>query len=423
MHPNITDLERRLRRALHADAQQVRPERIRSYATDSPARDVHSGQFRWSRLAGPAAVACAVLAVIAGTTLAGRSPANQHRPTVAKSAGTSPTRPSATTAGLPSFVVANRASSLKVFNTSTGATTGTLDAPAGLKFDGVASGGTSQTFLAYADPATDNAPCHAYYYRFQLAASGKPSALTLIRSIPGSLASAIAASPGGGTTTYSAVHCYTAPPNGLIGISGQAGNRTWAYDEADDYTFSLAATPGAGTLALSLFTAGSGWADLLLNTHSSAATVDGASRVLPAVPYADSLAISPDGATVYACTSSSGPAATQTPARATWPTGERRPAWRPPRVRPATSAQATAELAAYSIATGKLIRVLYTWTLSADLQFCQVSADATGKFLLATLFSDLTTRSSLIGINPQAGTAVKLPVQAEYVMDGVQAAW
>jgi hypothetical protein len=61
---------------------------------------------------------------------------------------------------------------LKVFNSTTGAAAGTLAAPKGLQFDGVASGGTSQTFLAYANPAATSAPCHAYYYRFSLASSG-----------------------------------------------------------------------------------------------------------------------------------------------------------------------------------------------------------------------------------------------------------
>jgi hypothetical protein len=296
---------------------------------------------------------------------------------------------SATGSTLPSFAVVNHGSSLQVFNTSTGAPVGTLNVPTGQKFGGVASGGISQTFLAYANPASLSAGCHAYYYRFQLAASGKPSALTRIGSVKGSAATAIAATPGGGTDTFSAVHCVTAPPNGLIAVTGQAGNHTWAYDEGDDYTFSLAATADGGTLALSLY-AGSGWADLLLNTHSSAKTVDGASRIVPGVPYAQTLAISPSGATLYACTSSG----------------------------------ATGELAAYSAATGTLIRVLHRWTLGpAQNYFCQVSADATGKVLLATYFSNVARHTALIGVNPRTGTSVKLPVKGDYVMDGVEAAW
>jgi len=266
---------------------------------------------------------------------------------------------------------------------------GTLKAPAGQQFEGVASGGTTKTFLAYANPASIGAACHAYYYSFQVSAAGTPSALTLLRSISGSAATAIAANPAGGTYTYSAVHCNTAPPNGLIGITGKAGTHTWAYDEGDDYTFSLAATSDAGTLALSLY-AGSGWADLLLNTHSSAPTVDGASRVVPPIPYAQSLEISPGGATLYACISNG-------------PTGE---------------------LAAYNAATGKLIKVLHRWTLAAArIYFCQVSADATGRLLLATYSSNVSPRRSLIGINTQTGTTVKLPVRGDYTYDGVSASW
>ena len=308
--------------------------------------------------------------------------------TTSATAGASPARSVVSATGLPSFTVIDQGSSLKVYNTSTGAAAGTLNAPAGLQFEGVASGGTSQTFLAYANPAPSTAPCHAYFYRFQLAATGKPSALTLLRSIAGSAATAIAATPGGKTYTYSVVHCVTAP-NGLIGISGQAGNHTWAYDEGDDYTFSLAATATGDTLALSLF-AGSDWSDLLLNTHSSAATVDKASRILPTVPYAQTLAISPDGRTLYACVNSG-------------PTGT---------------------LAAYSTATGKVIRVLHRWTLApASYYLCQVSADATGKVLLASYSSNLASHTSLIGINPLAGTSVKLPVKVDYFINGVGAAW
>jgi hypothetical protein len=296
---------------------------------------------------------------------------------------------SLTATALPQFVVVDHARSLEVFNASTGAAVGTLNAPKGQKFSGLASGGTSQTFLAVANQASISAACHAYYYRFQLSAAGKPSALTLIGSIKGSLPTAIAATPGGGTVTFSAVHCLTFPPTGLIAVTGKAGNHSWAYDQPDDYTFSLAATSDGKTLALSLYAA-SGWANLLLNTQSSAATVDGASSVVPNAPYADTLTISPNGATIYTCTT----------------TG------------------ATGELAAYSAASGTLIRVLHRWRLgAADYYFCQVSADATGKLLLASFSSSVVRHPNLLGINPQTGTSVKLPVKDDYVIDGIEAAW
>ncbi|HET9895478.1 MAG TPA: hypothetical protein VFQ44_11160 [Streptosporangiaceae bacterium] len=82
------------------------------------------------------------------------------------------------------------------------------------------------------------------------------------------------------------------------------------------------------------------------------------------------------------------------------------------------------ELAAYNATTGKLIKVLHRWRLAtATIYFCQVSADATGKLLLANYSSDVASRTSLIGINPQTGATVKLPVRGDYVVDGIEAAW
>jgi len=100
----------------------------------------------------------------------------------------------------------------------------------------------------------------------------------------------------------------TAPPNGGIGISGPAGNRTWTYPTGDDYADSLAVTADGRTLALSFFVAygtgpGTGFQDVLLNTKSRSRTAAGASRILSSVPVSTTLAISPDGRTVYACAS------------------------------------------------------------------------------------------------------------------------
>lgn len=332
-------------------------------------------------------IAATTAAIAAVTAAAGTATAMTA---TSAAAPTAQTRPAVTKTALPSFTVVNHATSLQVFKTSTGAVTGTLKVPAGQRFQGVASGGTSQTFLAYTSQASITAACHAQYYRFSLSATGKPSALTLLRSIRGSLGTAIAASPGGGTYAYSAVHCDSAPPNGLIGISGKAGTRTWNYDEADNYTFSLAASANAKRLALSLFVNGPEFTNLLLNSGSHAATVDGASRVVSSFPYAQSLAISPDGATLYGCTSNG----------------------------------RAGELAAYNATTGKLIKVLHRWKLAkARIYFCQVSADATGKLLLAGYSSDAARQTSLIGINPQTGATVKLPVRGDYVVDGIEAAW
>jgi len=373
----VNTLEDRLRDAYRAVADTVDPATIPDLAVRTEPRAALSRRMRFVI---PLAAAAAVTVVVFMSTLfVGMSP-RPHTRTVKERA--------VPAVSVPEFTLVDQGSSLKVYNTSTGARVATVTAPAGLQFEGVASGGTSQTFLADANPASTTAPCHAYFYRFELAASGKPSALTLLRSIAGSAATAVAAIPGGKTYTYSAVHCVTAP-NGLIGISGQAGNHTWAYDQGDDYTFSLAATADGDTLALSLF-AGSDWSDLLLNTHSSAATVDKASRILPTVPYAQTLAISPDGRTLYACASSGG----------------------------------TGTLAAYSTATGAQIRVLHQWPVHSRGFACQISTDPTGRFLLAAVASNIQQPSTLIGFDLRTGASLTLPVDHPALhFQGSQLAW
>jgi hypothetical protein len=186
------------------------------------------------------------------------------------------------------------------------------------------------------------------------------------------------------------VHCDIVPPNGVIGISGRAGNRTWAYDEADDYAFSLAATADGSVLAYSVPTASGG---VLLNTSSAAATVSGASRILPSVPVSATLAISPDGRTLYACASHG----------------------------------TTATLAAYSIPTGAQIRVLHQWTMHSSPypagSLCQISTDPTGRFLLAAATADLHGPSTLIGFDLSTGASVTLPVHPTLLFRGTQLAW
>jgi len=91
--------------------------------------------------------------------------------------------------------------------------------------------------------------------------------------------------------------------------------------------------------------------------------VGGASPVLPAIPYAQTLAVSPDGATLYGCISTGGTGGLAG--------GQRRD----------------------------------------------------GKLLLAGYSSHSTPRTSLLGINPQADTTVTLPVHTDYVIDGIGAAW
>ena len=370
----MSTLENRLRDAYRAAADTIDPATIPSLAASAGPR---AAVPRRVRFAAPLAAAAAVtLAVVIPILVAGPAPLRHYAQPVKPRATAKPSPPASP--ALPAFTLVDQDSSLKVYNTRTGATVATLAAPAGQQFEDVASGGTARTFLAAT--GLSGSACHAYFYRFELSETGQPSPLTLLRSVPGSLPTAIAATAGGGSYAFSAVHCDTVPPNGVIGISGRAGNRTWAYDQGDDYSFSLAFTADGRVLAYSVPTApGAG----LLNTSSAAATVSGASRVLSSVPVSATPAISPDGRTLYACE--------------------------------------TGTLAAYSTVTGTRIRVLRVWPIAP--QSCQISTDPTGRFLLVAATADLHGPSALIGFDLSTGASVTLPIHPTLLFRGTQLAW
>jgi hypothetical protein len=375
----VSTLENRLRDAYRAAADTIDPATIPSLTVGADSRATLSRRMRF---AAPLAAAAAVtLAVVIPTLVVGTAPPRHHAQTVKPRATATPSRPASPTP--PAFTLVDLGSSLKVYDTRTGASVAALAAPAGQQFEDVASGGTARTFLAATGLSGTGSACHAYFYRFQLSATGQPSPLTLLRSVPDSQPTAIAATAGGGSYAYSTVHCNFAPPNGLIGISGPAGNHTWAYDEGDDYSFSLAATADGGTLAYSVLTAsGAG----LLNTSSAAPTVSGASRIVASVPVSTTLAISPDGRTLYAC--------------------------------------ATGTLAAYSTATGAQIRVLHQWTSqSSPDSNCQISTDPTGRYLLAAVTPGIRQPATVTGFDLSTGASVTLPVHPTLLFRGTQLAW
>jgi hypothetical protein len=375
----VKAVEDRLRDAYQALADTIDPATTPSMSASTRPLAISSRRIRFL---APFAAAAAVVIVVTMTTLAGGSLARHHPRTVR-------TRPTAAVS-LPVFTLVDLSSSVKVYNTHTGVAVATLRPPAGQQFQDVASGGTARTFLAAT--GLSGSACHAYFYRFQLSATGQPSPLKFLRSVPDSQPTAITATPGGGTYAFSTVRCATAP-NGGVGISGRAGNRTWDYPEADDYSFSLASTADGRTLALSLYL-NSGWQNVLLNTQSTSPTVVGASRILHSVPFSPTLAISPDGRTLYACAS-----------------------------QPSTGTL----LAAYSTATGSLIRVLHRWPAGASSQglICQISTDPTGRFLLAAVTADVSQpwTWTLIGFDLRTNASAAVPVHPDLPFRGTQLAW
>ena len=148
---------------------------------------------------------------------------------------------------------------------------------------------------------------------------------------------------------------------------------------------------------------------MLLNTASRMATVAGASRVVlngparaegafPGTLTAQSLAISPDGKTLYGCTYDG----------------------------------RTAKIAVYDAGTEKQTSLLRRWRTTGDTDpICGLTTDASGRFLLATVETSTPASKTalpafatvLTGYDLQAGTATTLPAQVAGEVGWGAAAW
>lgn len=324
--------------------------------------------------------------------------------TVAAMVAAAPAHAAATAAKLPAtavpaFTVASTGSSgtaLTIYRTGTKTKVASISAPSSLQFGQVASGGTTGSFLASVTTQYPQ-PCHAWFYKFTIGPTGRPSKLTLLRSIAGSLPTAIAASPGGGTIAYSAVTCATAGPRawntpiGKITTITKTGSKSWSYTLGEDYPDSLAVSATGGTLAFPGYTgtqANPVEGAFVLNTASKSTTVLGASKILLRTGSPDPITISADGKTFYAHTL----------------TGTKN------------------AIAAYSASTGKLTKVLRSWT---STNRAGLSSDATGSYMLITIVSVASGLqvNSLTGYNLATGAVTKLPTLTSSLQEGNQVAW
>ena len=105
------------------------------------------------------------------------------------------------------------------------------------------------------------------------------------------------------------------------------------------------------------------------------------------MPASATLAISPDGRTLYTCA----------------PDGP------------------TVVVAAYSTATGARIRVLHQWP--GQESSCQISLDPTGRFLLAAVTPSVPQAWTLTGIDLRTNAVATIPVRTALPYLGTQLAW
>jgi hypothetical protein len=377
----MNELEDRLRDAYHAAAITVRPEAVRALHATS-VRPLHEGRGlarlragrnggRWMGLLIPLGAAAAVTAlVLAALAIVPRS--GGHAATAPGASGGQGHGGQAA-AALPEFTMSANGSDLQVIRTATGQVAGQVAAPAGQSFGYVAGTADDRTFLVAADlnPQTS---CETFLYQVRLSASGQPSAPARFAGpgMAGVLPTAVALSADGGTAAVSTVRCAgeAAGQIGgaqviggiyLIGMATGHVTRQWAYNLADDYTHDLSLSADGSKVAFSMILNDSLVTGVrVLAAGVPSGMVDSASRVVlnqPRARYAgiDAAQISPDGGTLYACTTAGS-------------------AW----------TQETTTLAAYSATTGQRTRVLRSWPPSAALS-CALTMDPAGRYLLLAL--------------------------------------
>jgi hypothetical protein len=327
------------------------------------------------RMLAPLAAAAATAAVaIAGSIVLPALTANHAQPARKLTASTGATRvKSSGPAALPQFVVENDGGALQVVDTATWLAVGQLSAPTGQSFEAVAGAADDRTFVVAAD-LNPQTTCATWLYVVHLNSRGQPGTLSPLAPRAAGLPTSIAVSADGSTVAYSIVHCASgatghiaaSQPIGTIGVlniaSGQS--RQWSFSLAEDYTSDLSLSGTGGMVGFSSYldgvpAASSTTVGRVLSADAQAGTVLQRAQVLirPAqAAYAgvDSVALSSDGHTMYACTNGG-----------------------------ASAADMTQTVGAYDTATGNLTRVLRTW--HAQDSSCAITADpAGGHLLLAT---------------------------------------
>jgi hypothetical protein len=263
----MSTLEDRLRDAFRADADTVRPESIAPGPPPRP-RPARSAPgrpgLRRARVLIPLAAAAAVIAIVAGLSLAAPQRSGS-RPTTGSSTpvpglsgpptGQPPTPagpppepslaanasqgvPASTPApGMPRFYVTiyippvGGVDDIVVRDTATGQVTGRINPPRSTVFAGLAATAGDRTFITTIDPDTGCSPVQLY--QFQLNQSGIPGQLKPLHiTLPGAVAQGegdLAITPDGRTIAYDSGLC--SPDENEVGVINLATRqaRVWSH--------------------------------------------------------------------------------------------------------------------------------------------------------------------------------------------------
>lgn len=264
----MTTLEDRVREALRADAEAVRPGTIPGVPA-RPARPAAGrARFTRSRFLIPLAAAAAVIAIVTSLSLTApyllsgspgsgspsplptgpfAFPTGRSYPPASLAPAVQPTVPadavrsvpsSSPVKGVPRFYVAitivapTTTDTVVVRNTATGQITGEIHPQGGSVFAGLAATAGDQTFITAVDPGSGCSPVQLYW--FQLNQLGVPGPLEPLHiELPGGVpqsAGALAITPDGDMIAYLSGGC-GAPSQGGVGVINLATRqaRAWAY--------------------------------------------------------------------------------------------------------------------------------------------------------------------------------------------------
>jgi hypothetical protein len=290
----------------------------------------------------PLAAAAAIVAIVAGVTVAVRSTTGLGQstgsPSISLSAGTAalpqpvlgsaagtasrgvPT--SSPSPGVPRYYVMSggpndlTADRIQVWDTSTGKRVGTINPPQGTTFMTIAATAGDRTFVTEAVANADSGcPASSQLYQFQLSSRGKPGPLQPLNiTIPGWSVEpgSLAITPDGRTIAYDTWICHQ--NRFELGVIDLASGRVHLWDSYGTSHSEAGLSLSADGSLLSYVTQ-FGWSESL-RTSAPEGLVSQHSQVMSL--QADWSGLSSDGGTLYTC-SAPGPAPTADTAPASTP--------------------------------------------------------------------------------------------------------
>ncbi|HSR85533.1 MAG TPA: hypothetical protein VLM11_15270 [Streptosporangiaceae bacterium] len=377
----MKSVEERLCEAYRAAGDTIKPDAIRALsAQDIRARHRNAWLPRRGRALAPLAAAGVTAAVALGASLGLPALTAHHTQSARQQAGSSGAHAkTGPAASLPKFVVENDGGTIQVVDTASWQAVAHVAAPTGQSFESVAGAADDRTFVLAAD-LNPQTTCATWLYEMHLNSQGEPGPLRQLAPRSAGLPTSVAISADGGTVGYSIVHC-AGSAAGHVGASQAIGNigvlsvasgqsRQWSFSLAEDYTSDLSLSGNGSLIGFSSYQDGVPAASAtpvgrLLHADAQPGTVRQRAQILVQPASAvhagvDSVALSGDGHTLYAC-SHSGSSVTDM----------------------------TQTIRAYDTATGNQTQVLRTWH-PLDLS-CMISADpAGGHLLLATVGGNTT---------------------------------